>query len=194
MQDASQCNHRIFGHRSFRLGQEKVVEAALSLRDVFVLMPTGGGKSLCYQLPACLTPGITVVFSPLLSLIQDQVEGLRENGVDAAQLTSHQDYETEGREIMDRLYHLPAHGSLKLLYITPEKFARSDAMVKCLQRLKDRGLLARFVIDEAHCISQWGHDFRPDYLMLRSIRDKFPSIPIMALTATANQRLLEDAT
>lgn len=145
-----------FGHRVFRQGQEEVVRNAMSGRDVFVLMPTGGGKSLCYQLPAFCQPGLTVVFSPLISLIQDQVDGLTAVNIEAAHLSSHQDYETEGREVMNKLYRLQPHGGMKLLYITPEKLARSDAMVKTLQRLAERRLLSRFVIDEAHCISQWG--------------------------------------
>lgn len=184
---------RLFGHREFRLGQEAVVQHAMAGKDVFVLMPTGGGKSLCYQLPAVCQPGLAVVFSPLISLIQDQVEGLRANSIEAVQMSSHQDYETEGRDIMNRLYHLTPHDGIKLLYITPEKLSRSESMVRTLQRLCERGLVSRFVIDEAHCISQWGHDFRPDYLSLRSIRQKFPGVPIMALTATANKRLVDDA-
>jgi len=186
-------NHRVFGHRQFRKNQRQIIEAAMARRDVFVLMPTGGGKSLCYQLPAYCCPGLAVVFSPLISLIQDQVQSMNAINVRAVFLTSHQDYSTEGRGIMDELYRLQPHDGAKLLFITPEKITRSEAMKKMLHRLRERGLISRFVIDEAHCISQWGHDFRPDYLQLQKIRSEYPDIPIMALTATANDKLLKDA-
>jgi hypothetical protein len=144
-------NRLVFGHSSFRKKQREVIEAAMRGQDVFVLMPTGGGKSLCYQLPAVCCPGVTIVFSPLISLIQDQVQAMQSIRVEAAYITSHQDY-GEVKEIMSRLYRLTPFDSLKLLYITPEKMARSIQMRDCLSRLNDRGLISRFVIDEAHCI------------------------------------------
>ncbi|CAM9480549.1 unnamed protein product, partial [Discosporangium mesarthrocarpum] len=176
----------------FRAGQKEVIVDAMRGKDVFVLMPTGGGKSLCYQLPACCCPGLSVVFSPLISLIQDQVSQMQSIGVQAGYLNSEQDYDSEGRVIMDQLYKLDAYGGLKLLYITPEKYCRSGSMIRAMQRLHSRGLLSRFVIDEAHCVSDWGHDFRPDYLNLAQLRKDFPDVPIMALTATANQVVRDD--
>lgn len=145
-------NRRKFGHHSFRPGQQEVIERAVRGEDVFVLMPTGGGKSLCYQLPAWCSPGLSVIFSPLLSLIQDQVQSLTKLGVESVFLNSQQDYDTETRHIMDRLYHTPAHGGIKLLYITPEKLSRSDAIKSLFRKLSDRGCISRFVIDEAHCL------------------------------------------
>ncbi|CAN0100849.1 unnamed protein product, partial [Pylaiella littoralis] len=183
---------RIFGHAKFRNGQEEVIVDAMKGKDVFVLMPTGGGKSLCYQLPACCCPGLAVVFSPLISLVQDQVSQMLATGVQAGYLNSEQDYDSEVRVVMDQLYHLQEYGGLKLLYITPEKFCRSPSMIKALQRLHSKGLLSRFVIDEAHCVSDWGHDFRPDYLKLGILRKDFPDVPIMALTATANTVVRDD--
>ena len=184
-------NRRTFGHRGFRPGQREVVGAAMAGRDCFVLMPTGGGKSLCYQLPAWCAPGLAVVFSPLVSLIQDQVDGMAEAGVGAASLGS-VGGGGGGADALARLRDLPAHGDLKVLYLTPEKFARSAAARRALEALRARGLLSRFVVDEAHCVSSWGHDFRPDYLELRRIRREFPSVPIMALTATADARVVAD--
>ncbi|CAM9169362.1 unnamed protein product, partial [Scytosiphon promiscuus] len=183
---------RIFGHPKFRNGQEEVIVDAMKGKDVFVLMPTGGGKSLCYQLPACCCPGLAVVFSPLISLVQDQVSQMLAIGVEAGYLNSEQDYDSEVRVVMDKLYNLQDYGGLKLLYITPEKFCRSPSMTKALQRLHSKGLLSRFVIDEAHCVSDWGHDFRPDYLKLGILRKDFPDVPIMALTATANTVVRDD--
>ena len=145
-------NRRKFGHHSFREGQQEVIERAVRCQDVFVLMPTGGGKSLCYQLPAWCTPGLSVIFSPLLSLIQDQVQSMTKLGVESVFLNSQQDYDNETRHIMDRLYHTPAHGGIKLLYITPEKLSRSDAIKSLFKRLYSRGSISRFVIDEAHCL------------------------------------------
>ena len=184
-------NRRTFGHRGFRPGQREVVGAAMADRDCFVLMPTGGGKSLCYQLPAWCAPGLAVIFSPLVSLIQDQVDGMAEAGVGAASLGSVTGG-GGGADALARLRDLPAHGDLKVLYLTPEKFARSAAARRALEALRARGLLSRFVVDEAHCVSSWGHDFRPDYLELRRIRREFPSVPIMALTATADARVVAD--
>ena len=187
-------NGEVFGHRSFRPGQREVVGAAIEGRDCFVLMPTGGGKSLCYQLPAWCCPGLAVVFSPLVSLIQDQVDSMNETGVKSGTLANF-GANLSGRNAnvdFATLQRLPAHGDVKLLYITPEKLAHSGHTRRALQDLATRGRLSRFVVDEAHCVSSWGHDFRPDYLELKRLRVDFPTIPIMALTATADERVVGD--
>ena len=145
-------NRRKFGHSSFRPGQKEVIENALQGRDVFVLMPTGGGKSLCYQLPAWCCPGLAVVVSPLLSLIQDQVQSMTKLGVQSVFLNSAQDYETEQRDIQRRLHATTAHGGVKLLYITPEKLRHSGLIKSILTKLYDRNHISRFVVDEAHCL------------------------------------------
>lgn len=191
--DIYQENRRKFGHSSFRPGQRDVIEHAMQGKDVFVLMPTGGGKSLCYQLPAWCSPGIAIVISPLLSLIQDQVQSLTKLGVESVFLNSAQDYETEQKNITSRLFQATNHGGIKLLYITPEKLRHSNMTQNILMRLYEKKLLSRFVVDEAHCMSDWAHDFRPDYGRLGMLRQEFPNVPIMALTATANEKVVNDA-
>lgn len=187
----SRANRAIFGNDSFRTNQRAVVEATMRKEDVFVLMPTGGGKSLCYQLPAVLSPGVTIVVSPLLSLIQDQVTALIQNphgGIPAAFLSS-QTSVTLRRAISRELRR--KRPTLKLLYLTPEKLAMSGEMQELLEILHQNGMLARFVIDEAHCVSQWGHDFRPDYMKMGMLKDSFPDVPLMALTATAPPQVIK---
>lgn len=182
-------NRKIFGNSSFRLNQREAMNATMAGRDVFVLMPTGGGKSLCYQLTAVLSEGVTVVVSPLVSLISDQVTQLQELGICSAALTATCDASVRTAVSRDLASTDP---SLKLLYVTPEKIAHSPAFLRQLETLFNRKLLARFVIDEAHCVSQWGHDFRPDYKQLSILKRKFPTVPLMALTATATQEVRAD--
>eukprot|EP00271_Cylindrocystis_brebissonii_P007216 TRINITY_DN2048_c0_g1_i1.p1 TRINITY_DN2048_c0_g1~~TRINITY_DN2048_c0_g1_i1.p1 ORF type:complete len:969 (-),score=133.74 TRINITY_DN2048_c0_g1_i1:474-3170(-) len=165
------------------------MNATLSGRDVCVLMPTGGGKSLTYQLPAVCVPGVTLVVSPLVSLIFDQIMHLEQANIVAACLSASQDWSEQQRILADLN---STCCKIKLLYVTPEKIARSDVLFRQLETLHRRDLLARIVIDEAHCVSQWGHDFRPDYQGLGVLKQKFPSVPLMALTATATDRVKED--
>lgn len=191
-------NARLFGNPSFRPLQAEVCACALAGEDAFVLMPTGGGKSLCYQLPAVLQRGVTVVVCPLLSLIQDQVTALvrtnagGERGVDgvpAAYLSSQQsvgEYDGVLRELGED------EPSVKLLYVTPEQLVNGARLGDRLAGLARRGLLARFVVDEAHCVSAWGHSYRPDYAALGALRQRFPGVPLTALTATATPRVLAD--
>ena len=168
----------IYGYADFRPGQEPIIQAALDGRDCLVLMPTGGGKSLCYQIPAIVRPGTGVVVSPLIALMQDQVAALRQMGVAAAFLNSTLPW-FEQTEIADRL----AHGALDLLYLAPERLLQEDTLA-----LLERADVNLIAIDEAHCVSQWGHDFRQDYLGLHVLAERFPDIPRLALTATADSR------
>lgn len=171
-----------FGFDSLRPIQEEAVRATLAGRDVVVVMPTGGGKSLCFQAPALVREGLTVVVSPLIALMEDQVAGLLENGIAAAQLTSSQTAD-ERREVERKL----ARGELKLLYVAPERLA-ADGFLAWLER---SGMSA-LAVDEAHCISHWGHDFRPEYRLVGDVRARFPHVPILALTATATPQVRSD--
>ena len=173
---------KVFGYTEFRAGQEAVIEHLLEGRDTLVLMPTGGGKSLCYQLPAVHQPGLTVVISPLLSLMQDQVEALQAMGVAAEALHSGLTSE-QSLNVLRRLQN----GEVSLLYVSPER-ALQHAFIERLQSYQPRFI----AIDEAHCISQWGHDFRPEYGQLGQLRRVLPNVPFMALTATADAATQQD--
>ncbi|KAL5729467.1 DNA helicase [Ranunculus cassubicifolius] len=182
-------NKKVFGNHSFRPNQREVINATMSGCDVFVLMPTGGGKSLTYQLPALICPGVTLVVSPLVSLIQDQIMHLLQANIPAAYLSANMEW-SEQQEIFREL--MSDYCKYKLLYVTPEKVAKSDVLLRHLENLSGRALLSRIVIDEAHCVSQWGHDFRPDYQGLGILKQKFPDTPVLALTATATASVKED--
>ncbi|MFN3402550.1 MAG: RecQ family ATP-dependent DNA helicase [Cytophagaceae bacterium] len=172
-----QVLQKVFGYGSFRLEQERAIQSILEGKDTFVLMPTGGGKSLCYQIPALISEGLTIVISPLLSLMKDQVSRLKEKGIQAACLNSTITI-SEQLETIEKI----RTGKLKLLYVAPERFFNNEEFLPLLLSAK----VSIIAVDEAHCISQWGHDFRPEYLKIGEIRNKFPSVPIIALTATAD--------
>lgn len=175
-----------FGYDQFRPGQRRVIEAVLKNQDALVVMPTGGGKSLCYQLPALLKLGVMVVISPLIALMQDQVDGLQDNGIAATCLNSSLDYDT----LRQREAALLA-GQIKLLYVSPERLM-SPGFFGLLGRLMQTVGVSGFAIDEAHCVSEWGHDFRPEYRQLSTLRETFPQIGVMGLTATATERVRQD--
>ncbi|SDQ00916.1 ATP-dependent DNA helicase RecQ [Mucilaginibacter sp. OK268] len=175
---------KYFGYSNFRHHQEAIIEHVLSGQDVMALMPTGGGKSLCYQLPAVLLKGLTIVISPLIALMKDQVDSLNVSGIPAAFLNSAQTPE-EQRQLVEKL----KHNQIKLLYLAPERlFGTENKLVPFLKTLN----VVQIAIDEAHCISQWGHDFRPEYLMLAQLKNEFPNVPVIALTATADKLTQKD--
>jgi ATP-dependent DNA helicase RecQ len=177
MSDAPEVLRRVFGYDSFRPGQQEIIDHVIAGGDALVLMPTGGGKSLCYQLPALVRAGTGVVISPLIALMQDQVDALQALGVRAGFLNSAQD-PAQRREVEAAF----VAGELDLLYLAPERLRTESAL-----RLLDRGTISLFAIDEAHCVAQWGHDFRPDYLALSVLHEHWPAVPRIALTATATQ-------
>ena len=172
----------VFGYQTFRDGQQEVIEAAMAGQDSLVIMPTGGGKSLCYQIPALVRDGLTLVISPLISLMKDQVDQLKANGVAAECINS-----TMSREALISVYNRMHQGTLKLVYVSPERVLMRD-FIERLESLP----LAMIAVDEAHCISQWGHDFRPEYAALGQLKQQFAHVPVMALTATADDATRKD--
>ena len=182
IEQAQGAMKKIFGFDLFRPMQADIIQTIFDKKDSLVLMPTGGGKSICYQLPAILMEGSCVVVSPLISLMKDQVEALRANGVQAAFLNSTVD-RREQRQIEDDLFN----GRIDLVYVSPEKLVSSDFI-----RLMRNSPINLIAIDEAHCISAWGHDFRPEYTQLKFLKKEFPGVPIVALTATADRATRRD--
>src|SRR5437773_390873 len=180
--DLASALKRYFGYDAFRPLQEEIIKAALAGRDVFALMPTGGGKSLCFQLPALLRDGLTIVISPLISLMKDQVDALQTSGIPATYLNSTLDRD----EAVARLRGLH-RGEYRILYVAPERLMLDTFLERALN-----WNIAQIAIDEAHCISEWGHDFRPEYRELKKLRRHLPDVPIMALTATATERVRKD--
>jgi len=173
--------NRVFGYPEFRGHQADVIDHVSAGGDALVLMPTGGGKSLCFQIPALLRPGVGIVVSPLIALMQDQVDALLQAGVRAAFLNSSLDFATM-LDVERRLMR----GDLDLVYVAPERLL-TERFLGLMDQLDERGLIALFAIDEAHCVSQWGHDFRPEYIQLSALHERYPHIPRIALTATADE-------
>src|ERR1043166_6289468 len=171
-----------FGYEQFRPLKDESIRDALAGRDLFVLMPTGGGKSLCFQLPALMRDGLTIVVSPLISLMKDQVDALQTSGIPATYLNS-----TLDREDAKGRWRRLNRGEYRMLYVAPERLMLDTFLERALN-----WNIAQFAIDEAHCISEWGHDFRPEYRELKKLREHFPDAPVMALTATATERVLAD--
>ncbi|HEV8160585.1 MAG TPA: RecQ family ATP-dependent DNA helicase, partial [Pyrinomonadaceae bacterium] len=181
---AKEILKRQFGYDSFRMNQEQAIETVLRGKDCVVLMPTGGGKSLCYQIPALMLDGLTVVISPLIALMKDQVDALKNNGVEAAFLNS-----TQTTQEQTKVFRDIRSGKLKLLYVAPERLLQSgEQFIDFLKSIN----VSLFAIDEAHCISSWGHDFRPEYMQLAKLKFNFPSVPLIALTATADRLVRKD--
>ncbi|XP_065877864.1 ATP-dependent DNA helicase Q-like 2 isoform X1 [Euphorbia lathyris] len=187
--EADRVKFNVFSISTYRANQREIINAVMSRKDVLVIMAAGGGKSLCYQLPAVLNDGISLVVSPLISLIQDQVMGLTALNIPARRLTS-----TTSKEEEKLIYKALEKGEedLKILYVTPEKISKSKRFMSKLEKCHHGGRLSLIAIDEAHCCSQWGHDFRPDYKNLGILKIQFPSVPVLALTATATQKVQYD--
>jgi len=186
LDNIEQTLKQYFGHDSFWPGQRQVIEHALAGRDVFVLMPTGGGKSLTYQLPALVMPGLTIVVSPLIALMQDQVDRLRANGIAATFVNSF--LSAAERTQRERA---ALNGQLNLLYVAPERLL-TPSFLALLDKVDNNVGLSLLAVDEAHCVSEWGHDFRPEYRQLGQLRNRYPDVPMLALTATATERVRQD--
>ena len=183
MMDISETLQQYFGYNQFRHNQQQIIENVLAKNDSIVLMPTGGGKSLCYQIPALIFSGITIVVSPLIALMKDQVDALKLNGIAAAYLNSSQSA-YEQAAIVEKI----KNNQLKLLYVAPERLVGQNSLLTFLKHIN----VSLFAIDEAHCISHWGHDFRPEYLVLGQLKKQFPGTPVIALTATADKLTKQD--
>ena len=184
MKKSTEILQQYFGYDSFRLNQASAVENVIAKKDTFVLMPTGGGKSLCYQVPALVLDGTAIVISPLIALMKDQVDALRVNGISAAFLNSSMNPLEQ-----NETFHQLKEGKLKLLYVAPEKLsADNGSFLNLLKQIN----ISLFAVDEAHCVSHWGHDFRPDYLFLNGLKKEFPQTPIIALTASADEITRKD--
>ena len=179
----------VFGFKSLKPFQERVIDSALMNHDIVVISPTGSGKSLCFQLPALLCEGITIVLSPLRSLIYDQVESLKSKGITCELLNSDLNVSDRARVYGELSKKIP---DIKLLYSTPESIICNEDTMRLIKNLHKNKLISRFVLDEAHCISTWGHDFRPNYLKVRNLRSEYPGVPIIALTATATKKVEAD--
>lgn len=186
VQDVLQNSFKL---KKFRSMQLSCVNATLAKYDVILVMPTGGGKSLCYQLPALIDEGFSLVISPLVSLMQDQMMSLDQLGIISRTLNAHSSKE-DVKTVHSMMLAKPS--TLKLLFVTPEKLAKSKQFMSKLQKANDMKLVSRIVIDEIHCTSQWGHDFRPDYKFLGILKRQFPTVPLLGLTATATDKVLED--
>ena len=185
-QSLEEALKHFFGYETFRLGQQQIVEEALQDRDLLIIMPTGGGKSLCFQLPALLKPGLTVVVSPLIALMQDQVDALQDNGIGATFLNSSLSWDNvRSREAAI------LKGKIKLLYVAPERLL-GEKFLPFLEQVRSQIGISAFAVDEAHCVSEWGHDFRPEYRQMKQLRQRYPDVPILALTATATGRVRQD--
>jgi ATP-dependent DNA helicase RecQ len=177
-----------FGYDRFRPGQQEIISSVLSQRDVLAIMPTGGGKSMCFQLPAVVQSGITLVVSPLVALMQDQVASLTNNGIAATFLNS-----TLTRDEKWERTQAILNGTMKLVYAAPESLF-TEKFLTFLDRVQSEVGITAFAIDEAHCVSEWGHDFRPEYRQLSQLRQRYPNVPAIALTATATARVQQDIT
>ncbi|WP_446340440.1 DNA helicase RecQ [Coleofasciculus chthonoplastes] len=186
LQSLGDALKQFFGYTTFRPGQQQIVEEALQDRDLLIIMPTGGGKSLCFQLPALLKPGLTVVVSPLIALMQDQVDALVDNGIGATFLNSTLSWDGVRSREMAIL-----NGKIKLLYVAPERLL-AERFAPFLEMVRSQVGISAFAVDEAHCVSAWGHDFRPEYRQIKQLRQRYPDIPILALTATATKRVQQD--
>src|SRR6201994_3547783 len=182
LEEAAAILRRTFGHAAFRGMQAEVIAEALAGRHALAVLPTGGGKSLCYQIPAMMRPGVAIVVSPLIALMADQVEGLLQSGVAAARLDS--DATLDHR---DAVWRQIEAGTLDLLYLSPEGLMQPNMLDRLARRT-----ISLIAIDEAHCVSQWGHDFRPEYRMLGRLAELFPNVPRLAVTATAGARTRDD--
>ncbi|MDF1868107.1 MAG: RecQ family ATP-dependent DNA helicase, partial [Saprospiraceae bacterium] len=182
LSNAKNALKKYFGYDHFRPLQADIIQAIYDQKDALVLMPTGGGKSICFQIPAITMEGTCMVISPLISLMKDQVEALRANGIQAAFLNSSLTQE-EQRKVEDDLFY----GRLDLIYVSPEKMC-SREFLPLLKKVN----VNLFAIDEAHCISSWGHDFRPEYARLKFLKNEFPNVPTVALTATADRMTRKD--